>query len=614
MVFDISRIEEKGLAIPSPGEFQEFGRDVCGLGDLNGDGFEELGLFGGHEPADHGFILRGGPQVPAHPDPGEWQAWGCRIESPTGHSACVPVPVGDLNRDGLEDVAFTFWTDDTQVAGFRILFGSDPLPSAIDPGTIGSTLPGMVIYADPKAHYVSGHAALQGIVGLDANGDGWQDLAISASSVEEASGGAYLIFGGASLPGVIHLTTDGSAFGGTYLHATNPFNIDQWRSQSLGYSIASARDLDHDGYDDLLVSAPGWDLEGERTEVGAVFLILGRPDFPAEMDIGLQPQGTCRFLGADPRTLLGTWKAYEAGDLNGDGFGDLAFNDGGRVYIVFGRKSFPQQMTLDGQAADVLLIFEPWASHQTFASGLGDFNGDGFADLAVVAPKQTTARWGYGGMGVAYVVYGRPDMEGTIAVGEPARHTLLIPSRQADEGLGGVAGAGQVALAGCDSNGDGLQDLAVGAPSNRPGLPHREPSRLYLLYGAPDHREALAAYESSPKEGDIAGGADVQIRGEGFTSTTMVYFDDSPAAQCQRIDSRTLLVRTPPFPLEAMGRVSLRDGDRTATFTDPFRYGRYAIPPRVRLDELGTGGTIIVNDPYLNDNDLPFEAAKAHII
>ncbi|MBN1420982.1 MAG: FG-GAP repeat protein [Planctomycetes bacterium] len=604
VVLDLSRVDER-LLVESRSDFDELGRDVAGLGDLDGDGFEDLGFFGGHVPTDHGFILRGAHPLPAHLDPDGWQEWGIRIESPTGHSSCSPVPVGDLDRDGFADISFAFWADDPQVAGVRILFGSEALPQAIDADAIGSGLRGLVVHADPQEAYHSPRAILQVMASLDANGDGWEDLAVSAPTGDDGAGVVYVVFGGPSLGSEVRLCRDGARFGGTCIRATNPFNSDDWKRQRLGSEGASAGDVNGDGYDDLLICAPGWDHGAEAVEVGAVFLVLGRPDCPSQLDLQEETGRCCRFFGSHSGVVLGQSGSYGAGDLNGDGLHDIAFNVEGRVRVVFGTEHIPVELALDDSSSDLSIATHEVPSPRIYGRSGGDFDGDGLADLVVVAPWQRTSRWAFAGTGVAYVLYGRPGLRGTLAVAEGEPYTLIVPSQIPNECLGGV---GHVELSRCDLNGDGIQDLAIGAPSNRPGVGERTESRLYVLYGACDQREPLAAIDFAPTEGDVKGGTDIQVRGAGFTSATEVYFDGIPAPQCQRIDSRTLLARTPPSASELPAEVSVRDGPRTVRFPAPFRYTRFAVPPQFRLDSLGAAGTVVVNDDYLQGEALPFKA------
>lgn len=154
-----------------------------------------------------------------------------------------------------------------------------------------------------------------------------------------------------------------------------------------------------------------------------------------------------------------------AGDLNGDGFDDLAFSapyrderqpDGGSVGILFGAPSgFESQslaeleVTLGGEGREDL------AGH-TLAAG-GDLNGDGLDELLVGAPFNDL---GGPDAGRVYVVFGRssgwyPGMR--------------LSDQPSFFGVAGEAiGAIDTVAGGADLNGDGLDDLAIGSPFAAP--------------------------------------------------------------------------------------------------------------------------------------------------
>src|SRR4029453_7455767 len=82
-------------------------------------------------------------------------------------------------------------------------------------------------------------------------------------------------------------------------------------SSSYGSSVATAGDVNGDGFDDVIVGAPFW-RNGERDE-GSAFLYLGSPGGPATTPVWV-------VEGDEEEALLG-YTAETAGDVNGDGFG-----------------------------------------------------------------------------------------------------------------------------------------------------------------------------------------------------------------------------------------------------------------------------------------------------
>ncbi|RIL06896.1 MAG: hypothetical protein DCC71_04965 [Proteobacteria bacterium] len=281
----------------------------------------------------------------------------------------------------------------------------------------------------------------------DVNGDGYEDVIVGAPFFEdgEASEGAAFVFhGGPNGLG------NGSAAG-----AATVLQGDQDDAR-FGVAVASAGDVDADGYDDVVVGSGGWD--GGQTDEGAAFVFLGGP-------FGVASGGTATadatLQGDAANARLGSAVAG-AGDVDGDGYDDVVA--GGRLYQSQGDQSNegvalifrggPNGVASGGFAtaharlqSDVAGAFFGDA-----VAGAGDVNGDGYDDVLVGATRFSGPEVREG---AAFLFQGSAA---GIADGGPATAAARLESDQVDAWFGAsVAAAGDV-------NGDGYADIAVGAP------------------------------------------------------------------------------------------------------------------------------------------------------
>lgn len=299
----------------------------------------------------------------------------------------------------------------------------------------------------------------------DVNGDGYDDFLIGAFRFPEIAsyGKAYLYFGGPSLDEVADLVIPAPA-GNT-----------AW----FGVSVASAGDFNGDSYPDFIVGAQQSGTEGKA------FIFHGGPSLDATPDLTLVGETTGAL------TAFGQSVA-PAGDVNGDGFGDVIVgaplygNRPGRAYVFFG-----------GAAPDAVpdRVFTGAVFNEQLGSvvgGAGDLNGDGHPDVFASAPGNST---GALGAGAIYVWFGGPAFDSTpdlTLLGSAVNEGLMFAANAGDindDGFSDLIGAGRsrvrvwfggpspnavadlafgrtfatVSGAG-DVNGDGIDDFAIGAP------------------------------------------------------------------------------------------------------------------------------------------------------
>jgi uncharacterized protein (TIGR03437 family) len=278
----------------------------------------------------------------------------------------------------------------------------------------------------------------------DFDGDGWDDLAIGSPFESGSVGIVNVIYGG---PG--GLTPDGNQ---TWEQGVNGIDGNTEQGDAFGFAVA-ADDFNNDGYDDLAIGA-----YGEDTGRGIVHIIYGSPE-------GLTSQGnqTWRQGNNDIRDSAESGDSFgyslATGDFNGDGFADLAAgapgedNSQGLVIIIFGSSgglvSNGNQRWREGDdglrgGREVFDLFG-------YSLAAGDFNGDGYDDLAVGTPGENNAR------GTANIIYGSSG--GLTANGNVRRQQGSDGLPDTDQNGDGFA---EVMATG-DFNNDGFHDLAVAA-------------------------------------------------------------------------------------------------------------------------------------------------------
>ena len=367
--------------------------------------------------------------------------------------------VADVNGDGYADVLVGA-PDYDGITGFVSVYLGGP-------GGLSTADPTMLTGGTgPLAGFGSSVASAG-----DVDGDGFADVVVGAPNEGGgAPGTVYLYPGGPSglsamptaIPGpadhlyfgnavasagdvngdgyadvLIAGPSGGTDTGGTYLAFGGPTGLSPptMLSSSNGLSVGSAGDIDGDGFGDFVVG----DLLDSRW-TGAVYVYLGSASG--------RPGAPIMFQGDGEDSMLG----YAAGgpaDVNGDGYSDVVVGAPGetpslRVYL--GSPSGPSTTPatiLGPPMGDVIPSFPSSAFGESVAS-VGDIDGDGFGDVVVGAP-------GSSGAGAAYVFYGGSSGLSTTAVSFAAMGTM---------GFGGV-----VAAAG-DVNGDGHWDVLIGQPGD----------------------------------------------------------------------------------------------------------------------------------------------------
>jgi FG-GAP repeat len=361
-----------------------------------------------------------------------------------GQAGFHVAPAGDLDGDGFQDVIVGAWVDGTagpSAGAAYVVYG--PLTEGqIDLGAADAKLLGEL----------TGDFAGEGWAGVgDLDGDGFDDFVIGAPGRfppaqpgVPAPGAAYLFYGGKErLSGTKSLAEADAKLVGES-------NVD-----FAGLAVATATDLDDDGFADLVVGAPR-DPEG-GSAAGALYVFYGNEKRLSDMSLA---QADAKLLGA-PGDLAG-FRLDRAGDLNGDGSEDLVIGAPAMVgfggtgaaatYVLYGMEQRMSGTIGLPQAAARLIGEEPDDRPGLGLSGAGDLDRDGFDDLVVGADLEDT-----GGLnaGAAYVFYGSQDR----LIGKVSLATA--DAKLIGEAAGDRAGA-DVSIPG-DLDDDGFDELVVGA-------------------------------------------------------------------------------------------------------------------------------------------------------
>jgi hypothetical protein len=383
--------------------------------------------------------------------------WGEDTDDMAGWSVAG---AGDVNGDGYDDILIGAGFDDEGEAysgqTYLILGKASGWVIDTDLSNADASFWGEQAY-DYSGYSVDGAG--------DVNGDGYDDILIGAYGNSEggsSAGQTYLILGKAS----------GWAMDTSLSNADASFRGEN-DYDAAGTWVAGAGDINGDGYDDILIGAP-YNADG-GSNAGQTYLVLGKATGWA-MDNDLS-DSDASFLGDGVDNYVGSSFAG-AGDVNGDGYEDFligAATNGegglyaGQTYLFFGKIS-GWTMDTDLSNADASFWGEVDYDNLGYSvAGAGDVNGDGYDDILIVAPSSEAG--GYQA-GQTYLVLGKAS--GWANDTNISKADASFWGEEAFDLSGySVAGAG-------DANGDGFDDILIGAMRNDEG--GSDAGQTYLIF------------------------------------------------------------------------------------------------------------------------------------
>ncbi|AUB41511.1 Ca2+-binding protein, RTX toxin-related [Nostoc flagelliforme CCNUN1] len=486
-IFNLSDINgTNGFAINGINVGDRSGNSVSSAGDINGDGLDDVIIGAFRADSGQSYVVFGSKggfsaqlNLSTLNGTNGFAINGINSGDQSGYSVSS---AGDINGDGIDDViigARSASPNGTNSGQSYVVFGSKGgFDAQLNLSTLNGTN-GFTVNGINPDDFSGGSVSSAG----DINGDGIDDVIIGADTADPndigGSGQSYVVFG--SKGGF------DSSFNLSTLNGTNGFAVNGINAYDLsGHSVSSAGDINGDGIDDLIIGALF--ASPNATRSGQSYVVFGsKGGFDSSFNLSTL-NGTNGFAvnGINASDYSGG-SVSSAGDINGDGIDDLiigAFRadpngtNSGQNYVVFGSKggfdSSFNLSTLNGTNGFAINGINAGDYSGYSVSSAGDINGDGIDDVIIGAlyasPNGPRS-------GQSYVLFGSKggfDSSFNLSTLNGSNGFAINGINAADFSGASVSSAG-------DINGDGINDLIIGASNFRSGI---FSGQSYVLFGA----------------------------------------------------------------------------------------------------------------------------------
>ena len=460
---------QQGFVINGLNSTETAGQSVRGIGDVNGDGLDDV-IIGASRSHHNGinsgssFVVFGRNDGNAvelsdiENGSGGFMIIGGAARDGSGSSVSG---AGDVNGDGLIDVIVGAVGDQPngEYSGASyVVFGKSD-GNKVELADVELGIGGFVINGISEGDRTGISVSNAG----DVNGDGLDDLIIGADNDDPNgpnSGASFVVFG-KTTGTQVNLSQVVSGAGGFVINGENSYD---W----AGGWVSAAGDINGDGYDDIIVNAKGFDSSSRY--YGSSYVIYGKADGSSvELSNIRAGNGGFAIIGSDNQSGYVS-VINGGGDINGDGYLDFVLGAqggnqngvySGTTYVVFGSSIMNNVYLSDitsGTGGYSINGVSAGDSAGKSVDIIGDINGDGYDDIVIGAHHNNTNG---DDAGAAYIVYGKQDTS-TVELSN-------ITDGNGGFVLNGVAAGDQTGLsvAGAgDVNGDGFDDVIIGAPYN----------------------------------------------------------------------------------------------------------------------------------------------------